>query len=671
MKIIGSGMKQKRKIENSDKKNSIAPIMLKRYIPLVLLIVLSIMLRQYLLNFHMKSDNEFSSIIIAAEEQKLLGQRMISDILALNTTAQAGNLKQNKYYLEELKTNLDQWNTGYMNLREDKSQKYKMNYNNTKILNLYGYVDADYENISRIVGEVIAAYTAGNSQVTVENTKIDDFQDNLESFQNGMGSIINQYSEEAQRQFTYFGIAEVILFIIIIALIFFEIFFIFIPAERGHLRNFKEIEEERQFMMKLFRMSRGALFLLDEETLQVLLMSRLAEEYTNTKSGDRTLQFEHMLECIACDEPDMLALIKNNEKNENIDAIICFDDKKERNVTLYSERTNYGSKKCILVGIYDVTEIKQAETILKNQAYRDELTGLHNRFYLDDWIEEEMARSDRYKEAMSVAILDLDNFKVVNDTFGHPVGDEVLKETARVTVNTIRQSDKLVRFGGEEFLLMLPNTRLKGAYIMAEKIREQLEETVHTNAGKVTASMGVAERMQYESFTDLYTRVDEALYKAKENGRNKVICSETPGETAAASIQFKWNHNWESGEEGIDRQHRELLDIANDLFALSFSGSKSGELKQQMEFLILHIADHFEYEEKIQMKVGYPDYLEHVKIHKELLEKAIKLKDANIRGELKASAVFSYMMDDVIIGHILEVDCLLFPYIPKEEKPES
>ena len=178
----------------------------------------------------------------------------------------------------------------------------------------------------------------------------------------------------------------------------------------------------------------------------------------------------------------------------------------------------------LLVALFKTMSLKKAEKIIRNFSFTDPLTGIMNRRYLDSIIEIEMARSDRYNHAMSIITLDLDHFKKVNDTWGHPVGDEVLKWVVGIIQENIRKTDILVRLGGEEFMILLTQTGLDGAREAAEKLRFTLEHAEHAVTGKCTASFGVAERLEGEAFSNLYSRVDQALYRAKENGRNQVVC---------------------------------------------------------------------------------------------------------------------------------------------------
>lgn len=322
---------------------------------------------------------------------------------------------------------------------------------------------------------------------------------------------------------------------------------------------------------------------------------------------------------------------------------------------------------CILliITLKEVDNRRNAEDKIKNIAITDELTGLNNRYYLDSIIDGLFAKSERYNEHLSIAILDLDHFKIVNDTWGHPIGDEVLKQTADITKSLIRSSDILTRIGGEEFLIVLPQTDIHGASIFAEKVRDALEQRNHPVAGKVTASFGIAERTKDEPFISLYKRVDEALYLAKESGRNRVARYEARSETPLASIRLEWNDKWNCGEKNIDNQHRELLNHANALFFLSISNTEHDKMAHQVDLLIKHILNHFVYEESVQLEVGYPDHDVHIVLHKELIEKALKLKKDYRNEKIRPSVLFSFMVDDVIMGHMLEEDVKFFPYIHK------
>ncbi len=155
------------------------------------------------------------------------------------------------------------------------------------------------------------------------------------------------------------------------------------------------------------------------------------------------------------------------------------------------------------------------------EARTDPLTGLCNRRALEECLSGEIARRKRYAEEFSIAIIDIDHFKNINDTQGHMVGDQIIKSVAQELDREARESDIVARFGGEEFVIVMPHSELSGAGITAERIRQQIEKNC-SEIASVTVSMGIATAMDEDDAEGLMTRADEALYQAKRDGRNCV-----------------------------------------------------------------------------------------------------------------------------------------------------
>jgi diguanylate cyclase (GGDEF)-like protein len=141
---------------------------------------------------------------------------------------------------------------------------------------------------------------------------------------------------------------------------------------------------------------------------------------------------------------------------------------------------------------------------------------------LDEVLSYESARSQRDKTPLTIAIIDIDKFKSVNDTYGHQVGDKVLVGVADVMLNNIRATDILGRWGGEEFMLILPNTSLEHASVHADKLREIVEQSNFSPVSRVTISMGLSSCANFVYQKQLIELADNALYEAKENGRNRI-----------------------------------------------------------------------------------------------------------------------------------------------------
>jgi two-component system, cell cycle response regulator len=175
-------------------------------------------------------------------------------------------------------------------------------------------------------------------------------------------------------------------------------------------------------------------------------------------------------------------------------------------------------------------ELREKNAQLERLASTDALTKIHNRRYFMEMYDLEWAKCERFHHDMGLIIVDVDKFKSVNDTWGHPEGDRVLVEIAQVLARSLRKVDLIARYGGEEFAVLLPSTDLKGTKLVAEKLRAEVEKNVTVGTGsanqrQVTISIGVAHTPTtpgVSSSDEFIQRADEALYRSKERGRNRV-----------------------------------------------------------------------------------------------------------------------------------------------------
>ena len=177
-------------------------------------------------------------------------------------------------------------------------------------------------------------------------------------------------------------------------------------------------------------------------------------------------------------------------------------------------------------------ELAQKNADLERLAYFDTLTGLSNRRSIMEKLDEWLRHMERYGGRLSVIMLDIDHFKAVNDLYGHRIGDRVLTDIANLMRESVRQTDFVGRYGGEEFLIILPQTDAGGAAIMAERTRASIQGTpMHDADGNtfpVTVSLGLAEWCKGDNEDLLITRADAALYQAKNAGRNRVEITACP-----------------------------------------------------------------------------------------------------------------------------------------------
>jgi diguanylate cyclase (GGDEF)-like protein len=192
--------------------------------------------------------------------------------------------------------------------------------------------------------------------------------------------------------------------------------------------------------------------------------------------------------------------------------------------------------------IQTTTQLEQRTTALEDKQRRDCLTGVFNRGYLDELLRKEFESSSAGGWPLSIVFADLDRFKRVNDTYGHPTGDSVLVETARLFLDAVRDSDYVARYGGEEFVILLPGIGAEGARTVCDRILERLRETRHRVAGgsiRVTASLGLATHdpaAPFRAVADLIGAADRCVYVAKKAGRDRLVCHDPRAAGAQSAL---------------------------------------------------------------------------------------------------------------------------------------
>lgn len=175
----------------------------------------------------------------------------------------------------------------------------------------------------------------------------------------------------------------------------------------------------------------------------------------------------------------------------------------------------------------EITQLLQQKNLhLTQLATKDALTKIHNRHMFAELFSQELSNVKRQGTKLSLMMIDLDHFKRVNDTYGHNIGDYVLKNFVSLVVSTIREADLFARWGGEEFVLLLRNVGCEEGYLVGEKIRNMIESQTFDEVGQITCSIGITEVLPKDTLTDAIERADSALYAAKDGGRNRTVACE-------------------------------------------------------------------------------------------------------------------------------------------------
>lgn len=239
-------------------------------------------------------------------------------------------------------------------------------------------------------------------------------------------------------------------------------------------------------------------------------------EYRLRKADNSYLWIEDRAKIIEWNEDGSIARMIGahrdiNDRKLNLERLAQQNHSLE---DLVEERTHQ------LIQTNAALESKIAE--VQRLAETDTLTGVANRYRLEKTLELEVERAERFHQPLSVIALDIDNFKIVNDEFGHANGDMVLVQMSRLLKKNIREIDLLARWGGDEFMILLPNTGLEAAAHTAEKLRQLIVDAKLDKRATITTSFGVAQLRQGESAMRLSIRADNALYQSKESGKNRI-----------------------------------------------------------------------------------------------------------------------------------------------------
>ncbi len=296
-------------------------------------------------------------------------------------------------------------------------------------------------------------------------------------------------------------------------------------------------------------------------------------------------------------------------------------------------------------------------------SLKDSLTGLLNRRAFLPLVEYELQRRTRFGSVAALMVADIDHFKRVNDTCGHDVGDVVLKEVGKAMQDSIRGTDTLARWGGEEFIVLLPDTDEQSGFVLAEKIRRCVMDLRFDSCPPITISIGVAQHGSDEDFLEWFKEADGALYRAKETGRNRTVVSSglrpdlpTDSREELLMLQIPWRDEYRVGVEAYDEQHRALFSLANGLVNAIVNGRPTDEILPLLRSLQEGSTRHFSDEEGY-LRSRKSSYIErHMKEHAFLLQKLESHIEAFERGKTPTYTVVSFICTDLIVRHILGED---------------
>jgi len=257
---------------------------------------------------------------------------------------------------------------------------------------------------------------------------------------------------------------------------------------------------------------------------------------------------------------------------------------------------------------------------------------------------------------------DLDNFKNVNDNYGHATGDKVLLQVVDIVKSIIRSSDIFARWGGGEFILLLPNTNLNEVTKISERIRYEIENLEINKSLGVTASVGCSQWKTMEYIESWFSRTDKALYTSKNTGKNKVTSNDHNSEKNIL-VKVKWDKSWNSGNSIIDSEHEKILERCNLIIESSLRKDSFVETLRNLDVFIEDMNQHFSDEIKILRKTNYPNTDKHELIHSALIRKSKEICKRMELEEITSIELFVFLLEVVVEGHFRNEDVKYFKYL--------
>ncbi len=299
---------------------------------------------------------------------------------------------------------------------------------------------------------------------------------------------------------------------------------------------------------------------------------------------------------------------------------------------------------------------ERAEHINMDLILRDGLTGVWNRRKLDEVGVYEISRLQRHGTPVSLAIIDVDDFKRVNDVHGHGVGDQVLKLIPAACSRILRETDVIGRWGGEEFLVILPNTGMSELHKISSRICDAINAIDILPDRMLSVSIGLSVCLSKDSFHSWFERADKALYHAKKTGKNR-SSFDMPLTFDADVPSVIWSDRFESKIPDIDAEHFELIKLIN----VWISSSQINYSKQTLLDSIYNIrsamAEHFESEISQITNMNYTvDIISHELEHTRLIDRLDFLVSVFERGQLDLGAISEFLVCELFVDHIMTED---------------
>lgn len=402
------------------------------------------------------------------------------------------------------------------------------------------------------------------------------------------------------------------------------------------------------------------IMLVEFETQKIVYVNKVAQDMIGKPSSE--IVGEDCTNFIYPEKTDALNNLNLDKTINDSEHLIIAKDGKKIPILKTSNSIDIDGKTYVFKSFISIEKQKQHELQLKKIGFIDQLTGLYNRHYMSSILMEDISTSSYKKSTHCLIMLDVDNFKNVNDVFGHDIGDIVLKNLAQIVIANVRKTDIIVRWGGEEIVVFLKDTPLQTAFEVSEKIRKAVEIFEFEKVGNVTISLGIAEYIKEEPFDSWFKRVDFCLLRAKNLGKNCSITWDGTVNIFDLDSKLVWKTDYICGREMIDNDHLHLFEASLSLINAIKPSTTFEELTQSTDSLISLIMQHFKREEEELLAINYPYIKNHKQIHRDLIENSINLRNSMSSYSDIINKLVVYIIVEAIIEHLHKEDIKFFEY---------
>ena len=429
--------------------------------------------------------------------------------------------------------------------------------------------------------------------------------------------------------------------------------------------NFRAFAESFQRITELFDFLVCGVVLIDEDTRRIVYANSVAKRLSLWEDAEIIGGICHDFVCPAA---------INHCPLLDHDQIIEFDEKilvgklgNQIPILKRVERIDIEGHRYILESFTDIRAQKEKQMNLESLHETDTLTALPNRASLKRMVEEVLTKETNEEKIHTLIMVDLDLLKSVNDTYGHQAGDDVLREFSVILKDSMRKADAVFRWGGDEFLIFARNTDSATAIQIAERLRKSIADMQFTLTGKLTASFGVAQYRNGESFEKWFRRTDFCLSKAKKDGRNRIEDWDKFVSYIWKLGTIPWVKILESGNTDLDDEHRLMLSQINGLFGiLNPLPSNQTQLDMISEFVLVY-QKHMFNEEKLFQETEFPLIGHHISEHQRIHHELSELRSQLQNGTTDYFSIVDYVVREVFVFHMTMEDTKFFPYLKTRE----